>query len=104
MDTLGLDPLDRSNIHSLAPLSNRPKEAELLSVRAYLLLFLKQLMQQPKYETQQEVYCPEEELNALTNFLLTVHEDQNILDILQLGVRNSFPLSTDMISFWMSIL
>ena len=43
-------------------------------------------MQQPKYETHQDIYCPEEELNALTNFLLTVHEDQNILDVLQLLV------------------
>ena len=32
------------------------------------------------------VYQPEEELNALTNFLLTVHEDKNILDVLQLLV------------------
>ena len=71
---------------SLASAKNRPKEAELLSLRAYLLLFLKQLMQQPKFDQSAEVYCPEEELNALTNFLLTVHEDQNILDVLQLLV------------------
>ena len=71
---------------SLAPTQNRPKESEMTSLRAYLLLFLKQLMQQPKYEEQVEIYSPEEELNALTNFLLTVHEDQNILDVLQLLV------------------
>ena len=72
---------------SLASPKNRPKDVELLSLRAYLLLFLKQLMQQPKFaQSSQEVYCPEEELNALTNFLLTVHEDQNILDVLQLLV------------------
>ena len=83
------NPSDRTGIQSLVPTNIvRPNEKELMSLRAYLLLFLKQLMQPSQLDdgNQVGVYQPEEELNALTNFLLTVHEDKNILDVLQLLV------------------
>ena len=80
------NPSERTGIQSLVPAGiTRPSESELMSLRAYLLLFLKQLMQ-PMTMTGDETYAPDQELNALTNFLLTVHEDKNILDVLQLLV------------------
>ena len=80
------NPAERTGIQSLVPSGiDRPSEKELMSLRAYLLLFLKQLMQPTSYDEGQ-IYSPDEELNALTNFLLTVHEDKNILDVLQLLV------------------
>ena len=81
------NPSERTGIQSLVPAGIvRPSETELMSLRAYLLLFLKQLMQ-PSTLTGDDQYTPDEELNALTNFLLTVHEDKNILDVLQFRVK-----------------
>ena len=84
-------PFSRSQIDSMnskPEMTTRPNENELRSIRAYLLLFLKQLMS-PKLSDGlvSKVYRPEEELNAIVNFLLTVQEDENLADLLELLVQ-----------------
>ncbi|XP_054607494.2 lipopolysaccharide-responsive and beige-like anchor protein isoform X4 [Nothobranchius furzeri] len=73
-----VNPQDRSGItpKSLGP---RPKPKEMLSLRAFLLLFVKQLI-------IKDNGVKEDELQSILNYLLTMHEDENLMDVLQLLV------------------
>ena len=55
----------------------RPNKSELLSIRSYILLFIKQLILKGN-----GVHL--DELQAILNYLTTVNEDENILDVLQM--------------------
>ncbi|CAG2101375.1 unnamed protein product [Medioppia subpectinata] len=55
----------------------RPNKNELLSIRSYILLFIKQLILKGN-----GVHL--DELQAILNYLTTVNEDENILDVLQM--------------------
>ncbi|XP_036817594.1 neurobeachin isoform X2 [Oncorhynchus mykiss] len=57
----------------------RPTQQEIISLRAFLLLFLKQLILKDRG-------VKEDELQSILNYLLTMHEDDNIHDVLQLVV------------------
>ncbi|CAL4102347.1 unnamed protein product, partial [Meganyctiphanes norvegica] len=55
----------------------RPSEKDIVSLRAYMLLFLKQLIMIGNG-------VKEDELQAILNFLSTMHEDENLHDVLQM--------------------
>ncbi|XP_047222522.1 lipopolysaccharide-responsive and beige-like anchor protein isoform X5 [Girardinichthys multiradiatus] len=57
----------------------RPNQKEILSLRAFLLLFIKQLI-------MKDHGVKEDELQSILNYLLTMHEDENLIDVLQLLV------------------
>nr|XP_014346382.1 PREDICTED: neurobeachin isoform X10 [Latimeria chalumnae] len=57
----------------------RPSQKEIISLRAFMLLFLKQLILKDRG-------VKEDELQSILNYLLTMHEDENIHDVLQLLV------------------
>ncbi|XP_040282053.1 neurobeachin isoform X2 [Bufo bufo] len=58
---------------------SRPSQKEIISLRAFMLLFLKQLILKDRG-------VKEDELQSILNYLLTMHEDENIHDVLQLLV------------------
>uniref|UniRef100_A0A673NIL8 Neurobeachin n=1 Tax=Sinocyclocheilus rhinocerous TaxID=307959 RepID=A0A673NIL8_9TELE len=57
----------------------RPSQKEITSLRAFMLLFLKQLI-------LKDQGVKEDELQSILNYLLTMHEDENLHDVLQLLV------------------
>ncbi|XP_051521563.1 neurobeachin-like isoform X1 [Myxocyprinus asiaticus] len=57
----------------------RPSQKEITSLRAFILLFLKQLI-------LKDQGVKEDELQSILNYLLTMHEDENLHDVLQLLV------------------
>ncbi|XP_051962983.1 neurobeachin-like isoform X3 [Xyrauchen texanus] len=57
----------------------RPSQNEITSLRAFILLFLKQLI-------LKDQGVKEDELQSILNYLLTMHEDENLHDVLQLLV------------------
>ncbi|CAJ0926621.1 unnamed protein product, partial [Ranitomeya imitator] len=57
----------------------RPSQKEVLTLRAFLLIFIKQLV-------MKDYGVKEDELQAILNYLLTIHEDDNLMDVLQLLV------------------
>ncbi|XP_051933626.1 LOW QUALITY PROTEIN: neurobeachin-like, partial [Hippocampus zosterae] len=57
----------------------RPTQKEIISLRASMLLFLKQLILKDRG-------VKEDELQSILNYLLTMHEDENLHDVLQLLV------------------
>ncbi|XP_062872343.1 neurobeachin isoform X2 [Trichomycterus rosablanca] len=57
----------------------RPSQKEILSLRAFMLLFLKQLILKDRG-------VKEDELQSIQNYLLTIDEDENLHDVLQLLV------------------
>uniref|UniRef100_A0AAY4BTR7 Neurobeachin n=1 Tax=Denticeps clupeoides TaxID=299321 RepID=A0AAY4BTR7_9TELE len=57
----------------------RPTQKEIISLRAFMLLFLKQLILKDRG-------VKEDELQSILNYLLTMNEDENIHDVLQLLV------------------
>ncbi|XP_064123627.1 lipopolysaccharide-responsive and beige-like anchor protein isoform X2 [Loxodonta africana] len=74
-----VNPQDRSGITPKGLDGPRPNEKEMLSLRAYLLIFIKQLV-------TKDGGVKEDELQAVLNYLLTMHEDDNLMDVLQLLV------------------
>ncbi|XP_051535523.1 neurobeachin-like isoform X1 [Myxocyprinus asiaticus] len=57
----------------------RPSQKEITSLRAFMLLFLKQLILKDRG-------VKEDELQSILNYLLTMQEDENLHDVLQLLV------------------
>ncbi|KAF7700335.1 hypothetical protein HF521_003293 [Silurus meridionalis] len=57
----------------------RPSQKEIISLRAFMLLFLKQLILKDRG-------VKEDELQSIQNYLLTMNEDENLHDVLQLLV------------------
>ncbi|XP_028258851.1 lipopolysaccharide-responsive and beige-like anchor protein isoform X2 [Parambassis ranga] len=74
-----INPLDRSGIVPKGLDGPRPNQKEILSLRAFLLLFVKQLI-------MKDHGVKEDELQSILNYLLTMHEDDNLMDVLQLLV------------------
>ncbi|XP_023385979.1 lipopolysaccharide-responsive and beige-like anchor protein isoform X1 [Pteropus vampyrus] len=74
-----VNPQDRSGITPKGLDGPRPNQKEILSLRAFLLMFIKQLV-------MRDSGVKEDELQAILNYLLTMHEDDNLLDVLQLLV------------------
>ncbi|OXB68249.1 hypothetical protein ASZ78_016650 [Callipepla squamata] len=74
-----VNPQDRSGITPKGIDGPRPTQKETLSLRAFLLMFIKQLV-------MKDYGIKEEELQAILNYLLTIHEDDNLMDVLQLLV------------------
>uniref|UniRef100_A0A8C2FWE5 Neurobeachin n=1 Tax=Cyprinus carpio TaxID=7962 RepID=A0A8C2FWE5_CYPCA len=68
----------------------RPSQKEIASLRAFMLLFLKQLMLKDRG-------VKEDELQSILNYLLTMHEDENLHDVLQLLVALMSEHSASMI-------
>ncbi|ELK25368.1 Lipopolysaccharide-responsive and beige-like anchor protein [Myotis davidii] len=74
-----VNPQDRSGIIPKGLDGPRPTPKEILSLRAFLLMFIKQLV-------MRDSGVKEDELQAILNYLLTMHEDDNLMDVLQLLV------------------
>jgi hypothetical protein len=74
-----VDPIHRSGYESKAIESKRPKRDTIIQLRAYMLLYLKELV-------IKENGVQSDELQALLNYLHTVHENENIIDVLKLVV------------------
>ncbi|KAJ8266693.1 hypothetical protein GJAV_G00133560 [Gymnothorax javanicus] len=74
-----INPLDSSGISPKGLDGPRPSQKEVISLRAFMLLFLKQLILKDRG-------VKEDELQSILNYLLTMHEDDNIHDVLQLLV------------------
>ncbi|XP_037621291.1 lipopolysaccharide-responsive and beige-like anchor protein isoform X15 [Sebastes umbrosus] len=72
-------PQDRSGVMPKGIDGPRPNQKEILSLRAFLLLFVKQLI-------MKDHGVKEDELQSILNYLLTMHEDDNLMDVLQLLV------------------
>uniref|UniRef100_A0A667Y4Q4 Neurobeachin n=1 Tax=Myripristis murdjan TaxID=586833 RepID=A0A667Y4Q4_9TELE len=73
------NPLECSGITPKGLDGPRPSQKEIISLRAFMLLFLKQLILKDRG-------VKEDELQSILNYLLTMHEDENIHDVLQLLV------------------
>lgn len=71
-----INPRQKSGIIPKATDGPRPAQKDILSIRSYILLFLKQLM-------MLGVGVKEDELQSILNYLSTVHEDENLHDIVQ---------------------
>ncbi|XP_026553920.1 lipopolysaccharide-responsive and beige-like anchor protein isoform X3 [Pseudonaja textilis] len=74
-----VNPQDRSGITPKGLDGPRPNQKEILSLRACLLMFIKQLV-------TKDYGVKEDELQGILNYLLTIHEDENLMDVLQLLV------------------
>uniref|UniRef100_A0A8C5GR28 Neurobeachin n=1 Tax=Gouania willdenowi TaxID=441366 RepID=A0A8C5GR28_GOUWI len=74
-----INPLECSGISPKGLEGPRPTQKEIISLRAFMLLFLKQLILKDRG-------VKEDELQSILNYLLTMHEDENIHDVLQLLV------------------
>nr|XP_061801861.1 neurobeachin-like [Nerophis lumbriciformis] len=74
-----VNPLECSAITPKGLDGPRPSQKEIISLRAFMLLFLKQLILKDRG-------VKEDELQSILNYLLTMHEDENIHDVLQLLV------------------
>uniref|UniRef100_A0A8C7YN35 Neurobeachin a n=1 Tax=Oryzias sinensis TaxID=183150 RepID=A0A8C7YN35_9TELE len=74
-----VNPLECSGISPKGLDGPRPSQKEIISLRAFMLLFLKQLILKDRG-------VKEDELQSILNYLLTMHEDENIHDVLQLLV------------------
>ncbi|KAK1792795.1 hypothetical protein P4O66_012708 [Electrophorus voltai] len=74
-----VNPQDRSGIVPKGLDGPRPSQKEILGLRAFLLLFVKQLI-------MKDYGVKEDELQSILNYLLTMHEDDNLMDVLQLLV------------------
>ncbi|XP_064200715.1 lipopolysaccharide-responsive and beige-like anchor protein isoform X48 [Anguilla rostrata] len=74
-----VNPQDRSGVTAKGLDGPRPNHKEMLSLRAFLLLFVKQLI-------MKDHSVKEDELQSILNYLLTMHEDDNLMDVLQLLV------------------
>nr|XP_006812132.1 PREDICTED: neurobeachin-like [Saccoglossus kowalevskii] len=72
-----VNPEDRSGISPKGLDGIRPSRDELKQLRALLLLMVKQLVLKDRNTN-------DEELQSLLNYLVTVHEDDNLKDVMQL--------------------
>ncbi|XP_037325209.2 neurobeachin isoform X1 [Pungitius pungitius] len=73
------NPADSSGIEPHGLDGPRPTQKEIITLRAFMLLFLKQLILKDRG-------VKEDELQSILNYLLTMHEDENLHDVLQLVV------------------
>ncbi|KAJ6668694.1 hypothetical protein lerEdw1_012177 [Lerista edwardsae] len=85
-----VNPQDRSGIIPKGLDGPRPNQKEILTLRAFLLMFVKQLV-------MKDHGVKEDELQGILNYLLTIHEDDNLMDVLQLLVALMSEHPTSMI-------
>ncbi|XP_022044858.1 neurobeachin isoform X7 [Acanthochromis polyacanthus] len=85
-----INPADSSGITPKGLDGPRPTQKEIISLRAFMLLFLKQLILKDRG-------VKEDELQSILNYLLTMHEDENLHDVLQLVVALMSEHPTSMI-------
>uniref|UniRef100_A0A8C6V1J6 LPS-responsive vesicle trafficking, beach and anchor containing n=1 Tax=Neogobius melanostomus TaxID=47308 RepID=A0A8C6V1J6_9GOBI len=74
-----INPQDRSGVVPKGTDGPRPNERDIFHLRTFLLLFVKQLI-------MKDHGVKEDELQSILNYLLTLHEDDNLMDVLQLLV------------------
>ncbi|KAM6971940.1 LOW QUALITY PROTEIN: lipopolysaccharide-responsive and beige-like anchor protein [Aplochiton taeniatus] len=74
-----VNPQDRSGVTPKGLDGPRPNQKEIYTLRAFLLLFVKQLI-------MKDYGVKGDELQSILNYLLTMHEDDNLMDVLQLLV------------------
>ncbi|XP_076332480.1 neurobeachin-like isoform X2 [Tachypleus tridentatus] len=72
-----VNPRDKSGITPKGIDGSRPNQNDIVQLRAYILLFLKQLILKGNG-------VKEDELQSILNYLTTVHEDENLHDVLQM--------------------
>lgn len=72
-----VNPRNKSGITPKGLEGPRPNQNEIVSIRAHILLFLKQLILKGNG-------VKEDELQSILNYLTTVHEDENLHDVLQM--------------------
>ncbi|XP_052793628.1 neurobeachin-like isoform X3 [Mya arenaria] len=74
-----VNPQDRSGITPKAVDGPRPDYDEIVKLRSFMLLYLKQLLMKGQG-------VQEDELQSMLNYLCTLHEDDNLIDVLELLV------------------
>uniref|UniRef100_A0A3B3Z7M7 Uncharacterized protein n=1 Tax=Periophthalmus magnuspinnatus TaxID=409849 RepID=A0A3B3Z7M7_9GOBI len=74
-----VNPQDRSGVVPKGTDGPRPNERDIFHLRTFLLLFVKQLI-------MKDHGVKEDEVQSILNYLLTLHEDDNLMDVLQLLV------------------
>ncbi|XP_055014161.1 LOW QUALITY PROTEIN: lipopolysaccharide-responsive and beige-like anchor protein [Boleophthalmus pectinirostris] len=74
-----VNPQDRSGVLPKGTDGPRPSERDIFHLRTFLLLFVKQLI-------MKDHGVKEDEVQSILNYLLTLHEDDNLMDVLQLLV------------------
>jgi neurobeachin len=74
-----VDPTHRSGYEPKAIESKRPNRNTIIQLRAYMLLYLKELV-------TKENGVQQDELQAMLNYLHTVHESENLIDVLKIVV------------------
>ncbi|CAG0882858.1 unnamed protein product [Darwinula stevensoni] len=72
-----INPRDKSGVNPKGIEGRRPSKKDVVSIRAYILLFVKQLILMGDG-------VKEDEFQAMLNYLSTMHEDENLHDMLQL--------------------
>ncbi|XP_049878270.1 neurobeachin, partial [Pectinophora gossypiella] len=72
-----VNPRQKSGIAPKGLEGPRPAHKDILTIRAYILLFLKQLIMIGNG-------VKEDELQSILNYLTTMHEDENLHDVLQM--------------------
>ncbi|XP_034836250.1 neurobeachin isoform X5 [Maniola hyperantus] len=72
-----VNPRTKSGISPKGMEGPRPAHKDILTIRAYILLFLKQLIMIGNG-------VKEDELQSILNYLTTMHEDENLHDVLQM--------------------
>lgn len=71
-----LNPRDKSGINPKGLDGPRPSQKDIVTIRTHILLFLKHLILKGNG-------VKEDELQSILNYLTTVHEDENLHDVLQ---------------------
>ncbi|XP_053400196.1 neurobeachin-like isoform X2 [Mercenaria mercenaria] len=74
-----VNPKDRSGITPKAVDGPRPDYDEIIKLRSFMLLYIKQLLLKGQG-------VQEDELQSMLNYLCTLHEDDNLVDVLELLV------------------
>ncbi|XP_060594313.1 neurobeachin-like isoform X2 [Ruditapes philippinarum] len=74
-----INPKDRSGITPKAVDGPRPEYDEIIKLRSFMLLYIKQLLLKGQG-------VQEDELQSMLNYLCTLHEDDNLVDVLELLV------------------
>ncbi len=74
-----VDPRSRSNYEPKSQEALRPGRHTIIQIRSYMLLYLKELV-------TKESGVQQDELQTLLNYLHTVHENENLIDVLKLVV------------------
>ncbi|VDO97897.1 unnamed protein product [Soboliphyme baturini] len=77
-----LDPRDRSGILPKCSGLDRPSTDDILKIRSHILVLLYKLILKGEPSLQKD-----DELEAVFNYLVTVHEDDNVLDVLRMLIQ-----------------